>query len=102
VTAEVSYTREFVPLINDAFASEEALAAAQIVIDPENVKVAEEPVTASEDFARFLDHVPGCFVNIGNGGSAPLHNPTYDFNDAALPYGAPFHVAIVRRRLPAA
>ena len=100
VTAEVTYTREFVPLVNDASAVEEALAAARDVFGPANVAVAEEPVTGSEDFARFLDHVPGCFANIGNGNSSPLHNPTYDFNDAALPYGAAFHVAIARRRLP--
>ena len=100
VAADVTYTREFVPLMNDASAVEEALAAARDVFGPEKVAVAQEPVTSSEDFARFLDHVVGCFVNIGNGNSAPLHNPTYDFNDAALLYGAAFHVAIVRRRLP--
>jgi metal-dependent amidase/aminoacylase/carboxypeptidase family protein len=95
----VTYTREFVPLINDASAVEEALAAARTVFGAENVAVAPEPVTASEDLARFLDHIPGCFVDMGNGNSSPLHNPTYDFNDAALPYGAAFHVAIVRRRV---
>jgi hippurate hydrolase len=59
-------------------------------------------MTASEDFARFLEHMPGCFLFIGNGKeSAPLHNPTYDFNDAALLHGAQIHVAIARHRLPA-
>ncbi len=58
-------------------------------------------MTGSEDFARFLAHVPGCFVFLGNGEeSAPLHNPTFDFNDAALPFGVAYHVALVRRRLP--
>ena len=61
-----------------------------------------EPMTGSEDFARFLAHVPGCFSFIGNGeASAPLHSPDYDFNDAALVHGAAVHVATVRRRLPA-
>ena len=58
-----------------------------------------EPMTASEDFARFLEHVPGCFVFLGNGNSAPLHNPAYDFNDEGLLHGARFHAAIVRQRL---
>ena len=103
VTTEVTYTREFVPLLNDATLVEEAFAAAHAVFDPEQVSTAAEPMTGSEDFARFLEHVPGCFAFVGNGeGPAPLHNPTYDFNDEGLVHGARFHVAIVRQRLPLA
>ncbi|MBB6219996.1 M20 aminoacylase family protein [Rhizobium leguminosarum] len=102
VSAEVNYTREFVPLLNDAALAEEAFTAARSVFPSENVKVRREPMTGSEDFARFLDHVPGCFVFLGNGeGSAPLHNPNYDFNDAGLIHGAKFHASIVCRRLNA-
>ncbi len=100
VTAEVTYTREFVPLVNDATLAEEALAAARTIADPAHVGLAAEPLTGSEDFARFLDHVPGCFLFTGNGNSSPLHNPTYDFNDEGLIHGARLHAAIVRRRLP--
>lgn len=101
VEAHVLYTREFVPLLNDAALAEEALAAARTVFGDEGVAVASEPMTASEDFARFLEHVPGCFAFVGNGeASAPLHNPGYDFDDAGLLHGAHFHAAIVRRRLP--
>lgn len=100
--AEVIYTREFVPLVNDAEMTRHALAAAARVFAPEAIRAEREPVTASEDFARFLDHVPGCFVYIGNGeASMPLHNPGFDFNDAALPHGMGFHAAIVRERLAA-
>lgn len=99
-TAEVAYTREFVPLINDAEATQAAFAAAETVFAPGAVNGKGEIVTASEDFARFLDHVPGCFAYIGNGeASAPLHNPSFDFNDSALIHGARFHAAIVRERL---
>ncbi|MDR9808107.1 M20 aminoacylase family protein [Rhizobium hidalgonense] len=102
VSAVVTYTREFVPLLNDPALVEEAFAAARDVFPAENIKVRREPMTGSEDFARFLDHVPGCFVFLGNGeGSAPLHNPNYDFNDAGLLHGANFHASIVRRRLGA-
>ena len=100
VAAEVAYTREFVPLINDAALVDEALAAARTVLADGAVGVAAEPMTASEDFARFLTEVPGCFVFLGNGNSAPLHNPSYDFNDEGLLHGARFHAAVVRRRLP--
>jgi metal-dependent amidase/aminoacylase/carboxypeptidase family protein len=103
VSAEVTYTREFVPLLNDASLVDEVFAAARIVFEPNRVATAGEPMTGSEDFARFLEHVPGCFVFVGNGeGSAPLHNPAYDFNDEGLLYGARFHAAIIRQRLPLA
>ncbi|HEX2552281.1 MAG TPA: M20 aminoacylase family protein [Microvirga sp.] len=100
VAAEVTYTREFVPLLNDAALVEEAFAAARTVFAPEHVSTAAEPMTGSEDFARFLEHVPGCFVFVGNGeASAPLHNPLYDFDDSGLLHGARFHAAIARQRL---
>jgi hippurate hydrolase len=101
VATEVTYTREFVPLLNDAALVDEAFAAARTVFEPEHVSTAPEPMTGSEDFARFLEHVPGCFVFVGNGKhSAPLHNPSYDFSDDGLLYGARLHAAITRRRLP--
>ncbi|MFK0692554.1 M20 aminoacylase family protein [Mesorhizobium sp. IMUNJ 23033] len=100
VSAAVTYTREFVPLVNDAALVDEAFVAARSVLAGDAVGVAAEPMTGSEDFARFLTHVPGCFVFLGNGDSAPLHNPAYDFNDQGLLHGARFHAAVVRRRLP--
>ena len=99
LTAEMVYTREFVPLLNSAELAAAVLQAAA----PVSTEVREmiEPMTASEDFARFLDQVPGCFSYIGNGeASAPLHNSGYDFNDDALPHGVAVHAATVRARLP--
>jgi len=57
---------------------------------------------ASEDFSAMLNEVRGCYINIGNGdgeGACEVHNPSYDFNDAALPYGAAFFVRAVERKL---
>lgn len=103
VTAELTYTREFVPLVNDEALVQEAATAARTVFGKGGVAIAREPMTGSEDFARFLEHVPGCFAYVGNGeGSAPLHNPTYDFNDEGLIHGARFHAAITRQRLRSA
>ncbi|WP_137113545.1 M20 aminoacylase family protein [Mesorhizobium sp. GR13] len=102
VEVDIKYTREFVPLINDSDLVEEALAAARTMLPQENVRIAREPMTASEDFAHFLKYAPGVFVFLGNGDSAPLHNPSYDFDDSGLLHGVNFHKAIARRRLPAA
>lgn len=100
VRADVVYTREFVPLMNDPVLTEEALTVARDLYGASNVVIARKPMTGSEDFAQFLSRVPGCFVFLGNGEhSPPLHNPTYDFNDAGLSHGANFHAGIVRRRL---
>lgn len=98
LTAKVSYTREFVPLINDADLTRAAADAVRAV--SKDVSELGAPITASEDFARFQDHAPGSFIFIGAGeGSAPLHSPAYDFNDDSLLHGALVHLAIVRNRL---
>jgi len=98
----VAYTREFIPTINDPAATAAALASARQVFGDAQVAEAAAPHTASEDFARFLAQVPGCFAFIGNGeASRPLHNPGYDFNDDALPDGTRFLVRIARDRLAA-
>ncbi len=100
VEAHVRYTREFVPLMNDAALAAEAMAVAVELYGASNARVASKPMTGSEDFAQFLSRVPGCFVFLGNGEtSAPLHNPNYDFNDNGLVHGMRFHAAIARRRL---
>ena len=101
VQAQVEYRREFVPTINDAELAATMLNAATPIST--TCAPRADPMTGSEDFARFLTHVPGCFAFIGNGEDcAPLHSPRYDFNDAALLHGAQTHVAITRERLPEA
>jgi amidohydrolase len=98
---EVNYTREFVPLVNDEQATKAALSIAVAVFGAQNVNAEREPFPASEDFARFLDVVPGCFAYIGNGeDSRQLHNPAYDFNDEAIPHGVRYFAELVRQRLP--
>ena len=101
VVADVSYTREFVPTINDSALTDAVLDVASGLFGAENVEALTAPGGGSEDFARFLAHVPGCFVYLGNGAqSKPLHHPAYDFDDAGLIHGARFHAAIARARLP--
>ncbi len=60
------------------------------------------PVMGSEDFAYMMERVPGAHIGIGNGDSAGVHNHHYDFNDAAIPYGAALYAAIVEKKLPKA
>jgi len=62
------------------------------------------PVMGSEDFAYMLNTRPGAYILVGNGvgtdGGVEVHNPHYDFNDAAIPYGAGIFAAVVEREMP--
>jgi amidohydrolase len=98
-SVDVDYTRVFVPLLNNADATAHAIAAAQKVFGAQNVSEAAR-MGASEDFAQALMMKSGCFANIGNGESAVLHSPHYDFNDDALIHGVNFFTTLVRQRLP--
>ncbi|MDJ0631460.1 MAG: M20/M25/M40 family metallo-hydrolase [Rhodobacter sp.] len=95
----IDYDRVFVPLVNDPMATEHALKAAAAVFGAENVNGDAPRMGASEDFAQALRIAPGAFGNIGNGDSAQLHSPEYDFNDAALIPGVQWFLELVRSRL---
>jgi hippurate hydrolase len=97
---EVDYSREFVPVVNDAALTGHAVQAAQMVAAPGNVNSEAAKIGGSEDFARLLAHVPGNFIMMGNGDSAALHNSSYDFNDDVLPLGVEYFATLARQRLP--
>lgn len=59
------------------------------------------PSMAGEDFGCFLRELPGCYAWIGNGPSAGLHSPEYDFNDAILPVAAEWLAGVARQALSA-
>jgi amidohydrolase len=99
--AEVTYTRVFVPLLNDAAATAHALSAARKVFGEAAVNGAAPRMGAAEDFARALAIAPGNFAFIGNGPSATLHSPHFDFCDDAIMHGVRYFVELVRQRLPA-
>ena len=59
------------------------------------------PVMGGEDFSYMLEARPGAFIFIGNGDSAGLHNPAYDFNDEVIPIGCSYWARIVETAMPA-
>lgn len=99
--AELDYERVFVPLINDPDATHHGAQVAKTVFGAENTNAAAPRMGASEDFAQAMELARGAFFFVGNGDSAPLHSPEYDFNDAALGSGVQWFVELVRSRLPA-
>jgi hippurate hydrolase len=107
VRAEVDWQPGYPVLVNTpdetAFAGRVALE----LLGPERVKQNGPAITASEDFAFMLEHVPGCYLFIGNGaagtpgGACMVHNPAYDFNDDNIAVGAAYWVLLARRFLGA-
>ena len=55
-----------------------------------------------EDFAFMLEERPGAYILMGNGDSADVHHPAYNFNDEAMPAGCSWWAEIVEKRMPAA
>lgn len=102
-TVEVNYMRRYPVLINDPAQTAFCLDLVRDWLGETGLVPNPEPVPASEDFAFFLEKVPGCFINIGNGvgsvGGCMVHNAGYDFNDRILSTGATYWVKLVERWL---
>jgi amidohydrolase len=101
-SAEVDFRELFAPTVNHPLEAEFAAGICTELVGAENVDREPPLIMASEDFAYMLERVPGCYINIGNGvgeGGCEVHNPGYDFNDAALPLGAAFFARLVETRL---
>jgi hippurate hydrolase len=99
--ASVDFRVIFAPLVNDADHARDFADAAAGLVGEAKVNRNKPPANASEDFSFMLEKVPGAYINLGNGeDSAPVHNPAYNFNDAAIPYGVSLFASIVERKLP--
>jgi hippurate hydrolase len=101
-TAELDFRVIFPPLVNDAAEAEFIADTAAELVGAENVNRNGNLVMASEDFSYMLNRHPGAYIQIGNGdaaGGCEVHNPGYDFNDAALPFGASLFARLVERKL---
>ena len=101
VRAEVKIVPRFQALRNTPGLVEPVVEAAREVVGHDLVSVDAEPKLGSEDFADFLDLVPGVYLWLGQGSSATLHNPRYVFNDELIPIGASLLARIAEARTAA-
>ncbi len=96
--AEVTYYRGYPCMVNHddqtAFAAD---VAKSVSGDCEDAPL----VMGGEDFAFMLEERPGAYILVGNGDSADVHNPHYNFNDDAIPAGCSWWAEIVEQRMPA-
>ncbi|MBT6276753.1 MAG: amidohydrolase, partial [Chromatiales bacterium] len=104
-SATVDFRSIFRPTINDPVQADYAAQICTELVGIEKVDRNPPLIMASEDFSFMLEKVPGCYINIGNGGGGSVcevHNPGYDFNDEALTLGAAFFSRLVESKLPSA
>src|SRR4051794_10836817 len=102
-TAELDFREITVPVVNSAEQTGLIADAAAAMVGEPHVDRARVAAMGSEDFSYMLAERPGAYILVGNGageGSCEVHNPGYDFNDAAIPYGAGILAAVVEKELP--
>jgi amidohydrolase len=99
--AEVRYEHQYPVLNNHPQATQQAIEAASLVVSAAQINGQMTPLLGAEDFSWMLEQRPGAFMMLGNGDTAPLHSPHYDFNDAVIPYGVHYWVSLVLQQLSA-
>ena len=96
-TAEVTYHCGYPVMVNHSEQTEFARDVARLV----SGDVDEAPIVmGGEDFAYMLEERPGAYILVGNGDTAHVHHPLYNFNDEAIPAGCSWWAEVVERRMP--
>lgn len=96
--AELHYHRGYPVTVNAAENTGFAAEVARAVSGRVDTGVA--PLMAAEDFSYMLNERPGAYIFLGNGDTAMVHHPAYDFDDSAIPFGASWYAGMAEARLP--
>jgi hippurate hydrolase len=98
--ADLHYRRGYPVTINapenTGFAAEVAMAVSG------RVETDTPPLMGAEDFSFMLNERPGAYIFLGNGDTAMVHHPAYNFDDDAIPFGASWYAGMAEARMPAA
>jgi amidohydrolase len=97
---DLTYERGYPVLVNHASQTDFAIEVAKEIAGDANVREMP-PMMGAEDFAFMLEARPGAFIFCGNGDSAGLHHPAYNFNDEAIVFGTSYWVKLVENMLAA-
>jgi amidohydrolase len=96
--AEIHYQRGYPVTVNandnTVFAAEVAMAVSG------HVDTDTPPLMGAEDFSFMLNERPGAYIFLGNGDTAMVHHPAYNFDDSAIPFGASWYVGMAEARMP--
>jgi hippurate hydrolase len=93
--ATLTYSRNYPVLVNDAERVEFAAEVAREIAGTDRVDPQAAPLMGGEDFSYMLNVRPGAYIFTGNGDTAPVHHPEYNFNDEAIPVGCSYWVRLV-------
>jgi hippurate hydrolase len=98
-SAKITYTNGYPVVVNHQQQTSFAAEVAREVAGKNRVDIDVAPVMGAEDFAFMLQERPGAFIFVGNGDSAGLHHPAYDFNDETIPIGTSYWVRLAETAL---
>ncbi len=99
-TASIEYRRGYPVTMN---APENTGFAAEVARSVSGrVDTDTAPLMGAEDFSFMLNERPGAYIFLGNGDTAMVHHPAYNFDDNAIPFGASWYAGMVEARMPAA
>jgi hippurate hydrolase len=97
--AKLTYQRNYPVLVNHERETDFAAGVAKQIVGDRLVDTSLPPMMGGEDFSFMLNARPGAFIWVGNGDSAGLHHPAYNFNDDVIPIGTSYWVKLVETAL---
>jgi metal-dependent amidase/aminoacylase/carboxypeptidase family protein len=98
--AVVQYNRGYPVTINAEENTDYAVEVAKAVSGKVDANTA--PLMGAEDFSFMLNERPGAYIFLGNGDTAMVHHPAYNFDDDAIPFGSSWYAGMAEARMPAA
>ena len=96
--AELDYQRGYPVTVNAEDNTAHAVEVARAVSGV--VDADTPPLMGAEDFSYMLNERPGAYIFLGNGDTAMVHHPAYNFDDNAIPFGSSWYVGMVETRMP--
>jgi hippurate hydrolase len=100
-TATVDYARGYPVTSNHDTPTQFAASVAGSVVGLDKVNTHLAPTMGAEDFSYMLEARPGAFIFVGNGDTAGLHHPAYDFDDHVIPIGVSYWATLIETGMPA-
>jgi hippurate hydrolase len=101
-TVEIEWKPGYPSMVNAELETGFAVEVAAKISGKAAVDTQCPAIMGGEDFAYMLQACPGAYIQVGNGNTAEVHHPEYNFDDEAIPFGASYWAELVETRMPAA
>jgi hippurate hydrolase len=98
--ARIDYVRNYPVTRNSEAQTRFAARVAAEIVGEARVDTEAVPMMGAEDFSFMLNARPGAFIFVGNGDTAKVHHPAYDFNDELIPYGCSYWAKLIETAMP--